>query len=679
MKSLSHFLRRIWIHFPLLVPLFIGILTRTYALNFGGRYGVLFGDELTAARETSKLVAGPWPVDVRPSGQLFYLISAPFYYALSVLQNHSFWPRLVYDVPVFHRVLVGRGLNALFSLATIAVVFLTARELWGRKAAFWSALLLALSPTTNVEAHFNATATSMLFWFSLTLLALAKAPFRASKHLYLALFTASLAFFTKPNGLIAIAIVGLWAAELLFAQIRHLSNAMRRVLLPLASIIALAVLVIALRGQWLVHLMSTFLWHYSRGTQPIYAWRWLLLHETAIIVLGTLGAVRAGVDKRLLYPLALTTVGYALGSFAFRVFYVRWLLPIVLVGALFGGRATTLLLSAGTERTRKRQIVAALIAIVLLAMGADTLALTTNLTRDVRERAWLWLLENVPPGARIATRGNWLSYGEPALRYRVESLEEVPERPDFFVREGMNYVILWRGNLDYYNWRATAQWVDPRRKYAPLYDSFEHLTTISGTILHIPVRVEFDVLRITENPIYPLDRVVLGAGWHEVEKEQSSGADFRWMSDRGQVFYNWSGEGPSRRVLSFDAYVFRDRGQVSIYTNGRRVGTFSADREGTLHHAEYPISLTPGLNEISLVAERGCGRPIVYNPESKDIRCISIKVANIALAPFEPSEDPPDGNAETRDGADVWLTKNPLHLSNPPDGNGETHGSADLH
>jgi hypothetical protein len=108
------------------------------------------------------------------------------------------------------------------------------------------------------------------------------------------------------------------------------------------------------------------------------------------------------------------------------------------------------------------------------------------------------------------------------------------------------------------------------------------------------------------------------------------------MTERGEIIYNQTQASNRTQVLSFDAYVFRDKDDISVYVNGQRVEHLALEPPRQLYHVEVPLHLKSGLNTIELVSERGCARPIVFNPESRDQRCISIKVANLSLqAPAE--------------------------------------------
>ena len=607
------------------IPLFLGALLRFYALTFGTGYGVLFGDELPAVEHTSRLVANFLFSPVRLSGQFFYFINAPFYYLLSIFYNHTFNPRYIYDVPVFYRVCVGRFLNALLGIGLILLVYFIARKLWGSKAAFWSSLLISISPTLIIESHFNTTTTLLLFLISLTIYFLIKLEdnFRY-KFLFFAIISSTFALLTKPNGIFVLLLVGGFGFILSLRK----ENINKKYLLP---IYVFLVLILIIRGKWLLHLVEVFVFQYQKGMSPLYAWEWLIKYEGIILYGGILGVLFAKKELKSITIkfLLFISLFYSLGSLLFQVFFVRWLLPIVLVSALLGGYGIT---SIDRVPATRRRIMKSLVIFALVCMAINAFYLTTNLTRDVRMQTWFWLYENVPPGARLIVQGDWLSAEPRSLRFRTHSPSDIISDPNFYINNKINYIILWRSNLDYYNWRAMSYLIDPRIEYAELYHNFEFVTSISGTILHLPFQVEMDILRVSQNEVYPPSEVVIGDGWYRADDPEQK---FHWMSDHGQIFYNLPSKEPVEKIFSFDAYVFPGKGQVAIYVNGAYIGKFTEGQPGILRHASYKVTLQPGINEIRLVAENGCGRPIIYDKNSKDQRCLSIKVTNIQVSSLE--------------------------------------------
>jgi hypothetical protein len=400
-------------------------------------------------------------------------------------------------------------------------------------------------------------------------------------------------------------------------------------LLPAVLVVLVSLILVATRWQLLVKIVPRFLWSYERGTRPIYAWLWLVRHEALLLILGALGLALGRLDRRFRWSVLITVGLYTLGSLLFRVFFVRWLLPLISIAALFTG--ATIAKVMVWKRRPVRYLVVAGLCVAYLFVAWDSASLMHNLANDVRERTWIWIRENIPPGARLAVQGDWLSTGTPSETYRVEQFERLTGGVDAYSEQGFNYLIPLEGNLDYYNWRRAESSDGPGELHEASDESAQVLHQETGTILHIPVPVRVEIVQITSNPVYPEGHIVLGAGWHAPELEQSSGVEYRWMTDRGQVIFNSPQTRSQARVLSFDAYVFRDKGEISVYVNGQRQEHLALSSPGTLHHVEVPVHLTAGLNTIELVSERGCGQPIVFDPESRDQRCISIKVGNLAL------------------------------------------------
>jgi 4-amino-4-deoxy-L-arabinose transferase-like glycosyltransferase len=613
---------------------------RLYGIAFSSAIGVLFGDEHVVAWQASDVVANNTLQTLRPNGWLHYLINAPVLFIISVIQNGSFNPRLVYDVPIFERVLAGRLINVVFGVATVAIVYLTGKVLSGKQAGFFAALLVALSPTLVVETHFNVTTAAWVFWMALTAYFLVQATrTRPGGYLCLALAAGLAAFFTKPIGVVAlvwVALTALWRSTESVYHKRERGLSIVWLVAVLVSLCSVGWLVVT-RGTWVLDLIKAFLWTYEKGTQPVASWAWMLRYEGLLLALGAVGIVRSRLEASLRWPFVVTVLLYAFGSLAFRVFYVRWLLALIPWAALFAGVALADRIDFRTGEVKQRVIVG-LASLVFLFSGWNAYSLVHNLTGDLRATVWTWIRSNIPVGARIVVQGGFPSNETPPLHYRVIQGDPIVDDPRRYSDADVNYLILTAGALDYYNWRAMSTVTEPRTLYPTLYNDFDLVQEVHGTILHIPVPVRFDILRIPSVPIYPQDQIVPGDGWYYVEVEAGSGTEFRWMADEARIFYDWSSDGTAERELSFAAYAMPGRDQLSIRVNGGSVITRTLEGSG-LQQVRIPVTLRPGLNEIEMVSESGCARPVVLDKRNPDTRCLSFRVANLSLV------NPPDTSA----------------------------------
>jgi hypothetical protein len=522
---------------------------------------------------------------------------------------------------------VGRVLNVAFGVLTVWITYLIVRRVWGKRAACLSALGMAVAPSIVVEGHFNATGTTSLFWFMLTVFFVVRAYQDGFRFTALALIAGSLSFLTKPTGISALVLVGLFTFWQLAERYRRSAKARLRIILSVVLVAICIGVLVALRWQLLMRIIPNFLWTYEKGTQPAFAWLWVVQHDGVLLAFGLLGILTSRIDGHRPWPILITGSFYIVGSLFFQIFFVRWLIPLVALLTVFVGPFGEKLL------TRSRRPFHYLAVGLLLAgfvfLGWDAHSLVQNLDNDVREQSWIWIREHIPPGSRLAVQGNWLSTNAAGLSYRAQSFDVLPEEPGYYEDAGFNYVVRVTGRLDYYNWRRLPDDPGLEQKYQALYDAFDLLHKETGTILHIPVAVDVDILQITANPVYPEGQLVLGGGWHG--EEDADGTPRRWMTERGELFYNHSGEAGEKMVFSFDAYVFRDEDRITAYVNDQPGTPLSFDGTEGLRQVEIPVDLVEGLNHIELVSERGCGRPVVYNPESKDTRCISIKVGNLRL------------------------------------------------
>jgi hypothetical protein len=328
-------------------------------------------------------------------------------------------------------------------------------------------------------------------------------------------------------------------------------------------------------------------------------------------------------------------VAYSAISPLFGTFFVRWLMIILPGLAILMGWGISHI--SNPNRHNWQRVGIGIFAAVAILFGALTAwQMGHNLIHDVRISAWQWVQEQVPVGSKLAIDAYTLPTGAPlSTRYRVSRIRTADHPPSYYIEQGFDYLLTADDIYD--RWQADPE-AHPTiaRGYWRLYEEFDEIARFQGTILHIPPKIEVRVFDVSDDPVYPGGTTVFGGGWWDVELAPSSGIAFRWMTERGEIIYNQTQASNRTQVLSFDAYVFRDKEDISVYVNGQQVERLALEPPRQLYHVEVPLHLKSGLNTIELVSERGCARPIVFNPESRDQRCISIKVANLSLqAPAE--------------------------------------------
>ncbi|MEA3375834.1 MAG: glycosyltransferase family 39 protein [Chloroflexota bacterium] len=627
-----------------LAVLLLALGLRAYGITFGAPFdGFYWWDEraaITKAAETASQL-GPSALE----NGLYPLLLGAIYYPLSVIQHQTWNPRAIHILSLNSRILIGRAFTALTGTALVAVIYAVGRRVAGKRSGLLAALLTAVSPTLVAESRYATTGMPVTLLVYATLLPLSSQSMGLWKRLTFGSVIAGLAVLTKPNGIAAFYFplaAGLLAVYTLFRSKRHQGSIVAGVVLTLIAVLAGLVAAMRLSGSTglleYLYSASSYARIHRPGASPLDAWQWLLRYEWPLLLGGTAGiAVSVVRQERVKGFLQLSTflVAYSMTSLSFGTFFIRWLMVILPGLAILTGWAISRA-SSGDHQQWQRALVG-----VVASIGVSFGALTTwhmghNLINDVRLPAWQWVQQHIPGGAKLAIEPHALPAGTAvSTRYRLLRVRRTTDYPpSYYVEQGCDYILTADDIYD--RWQA-----DPEAhrtamgEYQELFDEFEEVAAFHGTLLHIPPAIEVRVLRVPGVPVYPRGNLVLGEGWHGIEVEESSGIEFRWMTERGQVFYNWSGSGSSRQVLSCDAYVFRDKEEISVLVNGERAGSLSLGSPGGLHQAELPIMLSPGLNEIQLISERGCGRPIVFNPDSRDKRCLSIKVADLALEPVQ--------------------------------------------
>jgi 4-amino-4-deoxy-L-arabinose transferase-like glycosyltransferase len=368
--------------------------------------------------------------------------------------------------------LIARAVTAAMGVGIVALVYLTARRLAGRKAALFSALTIALSPAFVFYAHTGNVDTPSLFWSAVAIFAFGRLITGAcTLHNYLLLGAAvGMAAATKEQTAPLFLLVPLSVVPL---HARHVDGAAplgRAVIRGLVDgklvgglMVAVATFVVAthlifnwegnmLRFQWRLH-----------GIHPIYGTQY---PGSAREVDGGLEALQeiATVTRDAMNP-ALFLAGVAgLAVLPFRhrwarhftvplVSYVGWVgvvspmpffrarfvMEVILMLAFFVGPPLAALWTFGITRSRVLAAGVVLIVVYSLLYGAEVNYL---LVRDTRYAAEAWLRSQVAPGATVeAFSGPTYLPRFPrhvTVHYHLDltsaELERLPERaPDFIV------------------------------------------------------------------------------------------------------------------------------------------------------------------------------------------------------------------------------------------------------
>lgn len=353
----------------------------------------------------------------------------PFHHAI-LAAAYSPW---LAGAPDPHQTLVlfraGRVVSLLMALGMVTLVYRAGRELFGHAPALLAAAVAGLSAPLAYYAKTANLDAPYLFWFAAALLALLRVLKEHRLRHYVALAAcAAAAMATKDQ---AYGLFVLTVPLVLAALHRHRRESghpgsilatltdRRLVAAALVAVTAVAVLdniVVNPRG-FAAHLAlitgpaSRDFRMFERSPAGLLA----LLAATVRAVLFTMGvpaaiaaalglifAAARGRERRLLLATLVPAISYCV-TFIAVVFYVydRFVLPIVIVLALFAGHA----LAVALERTRRRWLPLAVAAAIASYSGARALAVDLLMARDARYAAEDWLRQHAEPPKLVAAVG----------------------------------------------------------------------------------------------------------------------------------------------------------------------------------------------------------------------------------------------------------------------------------
>ncbi len=322
-------------------------------------------------------------------------------------------------------ILIARVVSVLMGTGIVLLVYLLVRDLFDRRAALASSLMVALSYPFVYYAHTGNVDVPYLFWSVLAILFYVKVLERGTRRDYVqfALF-ATLAVGTKD---MAYGLFLLCPAAILwrrFTEGERTPGQALRALLDRRNALALAVAGIAFA---LIHNLPLnfggFVKHVQfitgpgnenyRAFAPTLAGRLQLLRTTVsyladaftppLVVVAAAGSVycAARFPRRAL-PLLLVPLSYYLFFLnALLNALPRFVLPLGIVLSFFGGKLMADLW--GRSATGWRRLARAAIVLVFAYEAVFAIQLDYAIGRDSRYAAERWLAEHTRPGAIVET------------------------------------------------------------------------------------------------------------------------------------------------------------------------------------------------------------------------------------------------------------------------------------
>jgi len=326
-------------------------------------------------------------------------------------------------VPFF---MIPRVISATAGTATVLVVYLLARRMFGRASALVAALFMALAFLHVRDSHYGTTDATMTLLLVSALALLVRAhQTGVTRHFVAAGVVAGLAMATKYNAFLLVVPATLSAAILAFDAPGPTWDAVRRtrlfhVLVPFGATFALTTPYVLLDfGKFRADMAALAALHTAGMTPPDLLGIGWVYHLTfslryglglPLLVAGLAGAVWLTV-RRLRVALILLSfpIAYYIVAGSGYTVYVRYMLPVVPFLCVTAGFAVVELSRPVARALRAPlAVIVAVVAVAVIWPSARSAASFDRLMRqrDSRLVAGDWVRANVPAGATIFQAGN---------------------------------------------------------------------------------------------------------------------------------------------------------------------------------------------------------------------------------------------------------------------------------
>jgi len=314
-------------------------------------------------------------------------------------------------------ILPGRVVMAFFSLATVWRAARFAARLWGEEAGLAAAVLLAASPIFVLWSQVIRSDIVGCFFMVLTLSAAHRLSIHANgrDRFFAALWTACAVASKWPFALSTLAVAG---AVIFNPRLRREGAlSICRFLAFYAGISLLCLILIspyllldfqtvvrnvAAEGQ-IHHLGAT-------GGGPLWNAQWYMtgpvFHAFGLLglALSLAGLAAIGKDRQALAVLGPPLVGFFVVLMFQNLVWDRWILPIIVLLSLLGGRAMAWLIEAirsGPARRYAGAAATALVALIAVQPSLATLEQSRARGNDTRSRAAAWARTHFRPGSSV--------------------------------------------------------------------------------------------------------------------------------------------------------------------------------------------------------------------------------------------------------------------------------------
>jgi hypothetical protein len=422
--------RPAWAGWLLGAILAIAFLLRVAGLSYGMPDWVYHSDTSKQLQQVVPFMRGHLvPEDTYPVLHMYLaalLLRAGALVDPHGLAGHPSWPQLVVIV---------RVLNALLGTATVALLAVLARRLFGWRVALLAAALLGLSPVSIVHAHYEMGDVPQAFFVVAALAAATAALLGGRPAAFLATGAlAGLAASAKFFGVVVIAtglVAALGGRRRSPAQITALLAGMG--LAGLVAFVLSTPFLLLEPGRWVTQIQESRELFLGPPPPPLQR-LWLggrMLVALALTWFGVplcLAALAGGVAlarRGWAGALVLVTPAIVLGIYLwFRSDglddrYLVILAPFVALGAAVA--------VMGLSRLSRRAAFTAALTLLLAVAAVDALHVAYLFwTDDTREHALRWRRRHVPPEVELAGLRDWAlddprSRGRPVLSTDTQS------------------------------------------------------------------------------------------------------------------------------------------------------------------------------------------------------------------------------------------------------------------
>ena len=511
-------------------------------------------------------------------------------------------------MPLPSMLLTVRALNALFGIAAIVVLYLSARRAHPNKAvALVAALLLAVSPTAVAYSQQLGPDTFALF-FSLVsfLFAVRIADDPRTRNYVGAGLGAGLAIASKYNaGVILIALIvahlarygwrGVWRRELYVGMI------VAALAFFLGTPFAVFDFPNFIEGiRWQIFSYSVEGHAGEEGNALAWYVAYLLSQEGLAVLGAVVGIVYAFFARAKRYWVVLS---FPLPYFLIVSQMVTRNARTIMLIVPFLGLLTAIVVVElcewleRTGRVKRSAVVVALLAFVFLMLAIparETIAADLRLSRsDGRETARQWIAANVPPGSRIALEA-YSPYVD-RQKFVAQGFYGLPEHlPEWYAAQGFEYLVLSEGAYGRY-------FADPTRypDQVKQYDQF---------FARYPLTARFDdndwEIRIYKTDVaLPSQRVAARFGDYAELIELIGYDDVQWTRGdplRVRLFWRTLGSKPEpfevelRLLGQADQEIATVRSDV-FQSKGWRTGMFDG-----IFTLPVPADVPPGQYRVQV-------------------------------------------------------------------------------